>query len=61
MKPKKKKSITDQVHRLPIAEVVAYTGTKREIRKKRRQYEGIGANIRHLSDRVKRLKDKRKK
>ena len=29
---------------LPDAEVVVYTGTPREIRRKRRQYEGIGAN-----------------
>ena len=29
---------------LDEAEVVVYTGTPREIKKKRRKYEGIGAN-----------------
>ena len=36
--------MTKKIHELDEAEVVAYTGTPREIKKKRRKHEGIGAN-----------------
>jgi hypothetical protein len=36
--------MTEKVHELPTAEVVEYSGTPSEIRKKRRKYEGLGAN-----------------
>ena len=37
--PKKKKSMTERVHMLPTAEVVAYTGTPGQIRRKKRRDE----------------------
>ena len=36
--------MTEKIHELPEAEVVEYTGTRREQKKKRRKYEGLGAN-----------------
>ena len=38
------KDMTKKIHELDEAEVVTYTGTPREIKKKRRKHEGIGAN-----------------
>ena len=38
--------MTEKVHELPEAEVVVYTGTKREQKRKRREDEGVGANFR---------------
>lgn len=58
-KPTPKKGMTDRVHNLDAAEVVTYTGTKREQRKKRRQYEGIGANLRRFDDKFKAFKKRR--
>jgi len=63
MTPKKKpiseKGMTDRVHNLDTAEVVTYTGTKKEQRKKRRQYEGVGANLRRFDEKFKAFKDRR--
>jgi hypothetical protein len=65
MTPKKnpttpKKGMTDRVHNLDTAEVVTYTGTKKEKRKKRRQYEGVGANLRRFDDKFKAFKKRRR-
>jgi hypothetical protein len=63
MTPKKKpiseKGMTDRVHNLDPAEVVTYTGTKKEQRKKRRQYEGVGANLRRFDEKFKAFKKRR--
>ena len=53
--------MTKKVHELDEAEVVTYTGTPREIKKKRRKYEGVGANFRRTVDKWNTWKDKRRK
>jgi len=58
-KPASKKRMTDRVHNLDTAEVVTYTGTKKEQRKKRRQYEGVGANLRRFDEKFKEFKKRR--
>ena len=52
-------SMTDKVHELDEAEVVTYTGTKREQKKKRRQHEGVGANFKRFMGKWSGWKDKR--
>lgn len=60
--PKKKKSMTERVHMLPTAEVVAYTGTPGQIRRKKRRDEAnqSGSNRGGVRERVKKWRNKRK-
>ena len=65
--PKKKKSMTERVHMLPTAEVVAYTGTPRQIRRKKRRDERderrsnqSGSNSGKFKDRIKKWRNRKK-
>lgn len=57
--PKKKKSMTERVHMLPTAEVVAYTGTKRQIRKKMKE-DGVDPKPSKFKERIKKWRNKKK-
>ena len=62
--PKKKKSMTEQVHMLPTAEVVAYTGTPGQIRRKKRKYEKesnqSGSKRGGVRERIKKWRNRKK-
>ena len=51
--------MTEKVHELPTAEVIEYTGTKREQKRKRREDEGVGSNFRRAVDKWEAWKQRR--
>ena len=51
--------MTEKVHELPTAEVVEYSGTRKEQKRKRREHEGVGANFRRAVGKWNNWKDRR--